>query len=105
MRVRPAGPAQSSVFHNFARRGPTKEAHRQAIYRSDGLLHSVARQGHGLVRVTLPRGASDQRKRAEAGHHCPLPPEGPIEGGVEGPIKGGIKGPLGGPIRGGPRGP
>jgi hypothetical protein len=26
------------------------------------------------VRVTLPRGASDQSKRAEAGHHCPLTP-------------------------------
>jgi hypothetical protein len=24
--------------------------------------------------VTLPRGASDQSKRAEAGHHCPLTP-------------------------------
>jgi hypothetical protein len=24
--------------------------------------------------VTLPRGASDQRKRAEAGDHCPLTP-------------------------------
>jgi hypothetical protein len=24
--------------------------------------------------VTLPRGASDQRKRAEAGSHCPLTP-------------------------------
>jgi hypothetical protein len=25
MRARPAGPAESSVFHNFARSGPTKE--------------------------------------------------------------------------------
>jgi hypothetical protein len=24
--------------------------------------------------VTLPRGASDQRKRTEGGHHCPLTP-------------------------------
>ena len=47
----------------------------------DGLLHSVTRQGHGLVRVTLPRGASDQRKRAKAGHHCPLTPEDPLRRG------------------------
>jgi hypothetical protein len=26
------------------------------------------------VRVTLPRRASDQPKRAEAGSHCPLTP-------------------------------
>ena len=45
MRARPAGPAQSSVFHNFARRGPTKEAHRRAMNRSGGLLRSVAGQG------------------------------------------------------------
>jgi hypothetical protein len=38
MRARPAGPAQSSALHNFARSGPTKEAHRRAIYRSGGLL-------------------------------------------------------------------
>jgi hypothetical protein len=43
-RARPAGPAQSSVFHNFARRGPTKEAHRRALNRPDGLLRSVAGQ-------------------------------------------------------------
>ena len=67
--------------------------------RSGGLQHSVAGQGHGRVLpVTLPRGASDQRKRPQAGHHCPLTPEGPIKGGVEGPIKGGIKGPLEGPV-------
>jgi hypothetical protein len=44
MRARPARPAQSSVFHNFARRGPTKEAHRRALNRPDGLLRSVAGQ-------------------------------------------------------------
>lgn len=32
------GPAQSSVFHNFACRGPTKQAHRQALNWPDGLL-------------------------------------------------------------------
>jgi hypothetical protein len=26
------------------------------------------------VRVTLPRGASDQHKRTKAGSHCPLTP-------------------------------
>jgi transposase-like protein len=35
MRARPVGPAQSSALHNFARSGPTKEAHRRA------LLHSL----------------------------------------------------------------
>jgi hypothetical protein len=44
MRARPAGPAQSSVLHNFARSGPTKEAHRRALNRSDGLLRSEAGQ-------------------------------------------------------------
>ena len=77
MRARPAGPAQSSVLHDSARRGPTKEAHRRALNRSDGLLRSVAGQGHARVlRVTLPRGASDQRKRAEAGI-----PRSPTPGG------------------------
>ena len=67
MRARPAGPAQSSVFHNFARRGPTKEAHRRALDRPDGLLRSVAGQGHArFLRVTLPRERPDQGKRAEA---------------------------------------
>jgi hypothetical protein len=42
MRARPAGPAQSSALHDFARSGPTKEAHRWAIYSSGGLLRSVA---------------------------------------------------------------
>ena len=30
-RARPAGPAQSSALHYFARSGPTKEAHRRAL--------------------------------------------------------------------------
>ena len=75
MRARPAGPAQSSVFHNSARRGPTKEAHRRALNRPDGLLRSEAGQGHGrFLPVTLPRGASDQHKQAETGSNCPLTP-------------------------------
>ena len=75
MRARPAGPAQSSVFHYSARSGPTKEAHRRALNQPDGLLRSVAGQGHGrCLPVTLPRGASDQHKRAEAGSTCPLTP-------------------------------
>src|SRR5215213_6011549 len=83
MRARPAGPAESSVFHNFARGGPTKEADPRALNQLDGLLRSVAGQGYArFVRVTLPRGASDQHKRTKASVHCPLTPEGPILGVV-----------------------
>ena len=75
MRARPAGPAESAVFHNFARGGPTKEAHPRALNRVDGLLRSVAGQGHArFVCVTLPRGASDQPKWPETGRHWPLTP-------------------------------
>jgi hypothetical protein len=75
MRARPAGPAESSALHSFARSGPTKEAHRRAMNRSGGLQRSVAGQGHAQKpRVALPRGASDQAKRAEAGSNCPLTP-------------------------------
>jgi hypothetical protein len=105
MRARPAGPAQSSALHDFARSGPTKEAHRRAFYRSGGLQRSVAGQGHArFVRVTLPRGASDQGKRTEPGSFRSLTPRGPIRGGVGGPIRGGVGGPLWGPIRGVQRG-
>src|SRR6266511_2983417 len=38
MRAQPVGPVESSVLHDFAQSGPTKEAHRRAIYRSDGIL-------------------------------------------------------------------
>ena len=63
---RPAGPAQSSVFHNSARSGPTKEAHRKAIY-------SVGGAGAGVVLpVTLPRERPDQAKHSEVGDHCPV---------------------------------
>src|SRR4029450_3381920 len=44
MRARPAGPAESSALHNFARSGPRKEAHRRGMNRSGGLLRSVAGQ-------------------------------------------------------------
>jgi hypothetical protein len=47
MRARPAGPAESSVLRDSARSGPTREAHRRAFYRSDGLLRSGAGRGHG----------------------------------------------------------
>jgi hypothetical protein len=90
MRARPVGPAQSSALHDFARSGPTKEAHRRAMNRSGGLLRS---------------GASDQGKRAEADASRSPPPGGPIRGGVGGPIRGGIRGSLEGPIRGDPEGP
>jgi hypothetical protein len=33
MRARPAGPAEPSALHYFARSGPTKEAHRRALIR------------------------------------------------------------------------
>jgi hypothetical protein len=36
----PPGRPQSSALHDSARRGPTKEAHRRAMNRSGGLLHS-----------------------------------------------------------------
>src|SRR5215207_3056487 len=104
MRARPAGPAESSVFHNFARRGPTKEAHRRALNRPDGLLNfarrgptkeahrralnrpdgllrSKAGRGHGrFLPVTPPRGASDQGKRAEAGARRSPTPGGTHQG-------------------------
>src|SRR5215211_4594245 len=39
MRARPAGPAQSSALHDFARSGPTKEAHpRASIGQTDFLV-------------------------------------------------------------------
>ena len=42
-RARPAGPAQSSVFHNSARRGPTKEAHDgRSISQTDSSMRSGA---------------------------------------------------------------
>jgi hypothetical protein len=41
----PQGRAQSSVLHDFARSGPTKEAHPRALHRPDGHLRSVAGQG------------------------------------------------------------
>ena len=75
-------PAESSALHYFARSGPTKEAHRRAMNRSGGLLRS---------------GASDQRKRAEAGDHRSPTPRGTHQGG--------IRGVIGEPIRGESRGP
>jgi hypothetical protein len=81
MRARPAGPAESSALHDFARSGPTKEAHRRALNRSGGLLRSVAGQGHGrFLPVTLPRGASDQHKQAETGSSRSPTPGGTHQG-------------------------
>jgi hypothetical protein len=65
MRARPAGPAQSFVFHNSARRGPTKEAHRRALNRPDGLLRSEAGRGHGRFARTPPRERPDLLERHE----------------------------------------
>jgi hypothetical protein len=72
-RALPVGPAQSSVLHDFARSGPTKEAHRRAMNRIGRTLRSVA---------------SDQRKQAEAGSPGSPTPGGPIRGGIRGPIRG-----------------
>jgi hypothetical protein len=48
---------------------------------SGGLQRSVAGQGHGrFLPVTLPRGASDQRKRAEAGSPRSPTPRGTHQG-------------------------
>ena len=96
MRTRPVGPAQSSALHDFARSGPTKEAHRWAMNRSGGLQRSVAGQGHARVlRVTLPSERLTKANGPRPATTAPSPPEGPIRGGVEGPIRGGIRGPYG----------
>ena len=79
MRVRPVGPAQSSVFHNSARRGPTKEAHRRALNQPDGLLRSVAER---LTSANRPR---------------PAPPRSPTPRGThQGRDQGPLRGPIGG---------
>jgi hypothetical protein len=75
--------AESSVLHYFARSGPTKEAHRRAFYRSDGLLRSVAGRGHArCLRVTLPRGLSNQPKRAAVADHSSPTHKGTIREGL-----------------------
>src|SRR5215207_1686314 len=104
-RTRPVGPAESSVFHYSARRGPTKEAHRRALNRPDGLLRSVAGQGHGrFLPVTLPRGASDQGKRAEGGSHRSPTPRGTHQGRGWGTHQGRDQGGSSGGPSGGSRG-
>jgi len=98
MRARPAGPAESSALHDFARSGPTKEAHRRALNRSGGLQRSGAGQGHGrCLPVTLPRGASDQRKRAEAGNPRSPTPRGTHQGERSGDLYGDRSGEVEGP--------
>jgi hypothetical protein len=66
MRARPVGPAESAVFHNFARRGPTKEAHRRALDRPDGLLRSVAGQGTARGRPARVGGRGWWQQRLDA---------------------------------------
>jgi hypothetical protein len=91
MRARPAGPAQSSVLHNSARRGPTKEAHRRALNQPDGLLRSER---------------ADQRKRAEAGDPQVPTPRGTHQGtpyrdrsgGAEGGLEFGVERPRRRPV-------
>src|SRR5215216_4301198 len=66
--ARPARRAGPIVrLPNSARRGPTKEAHRRAMTRPDGLLRSVA---------------SDQAKQAEAGNPRSPTPSGTHQGRV-----------------------
>src|SRR5918993_112188 len=78
MRARPVGPAQSSVFHFFARRGPRKEAHRRALNQPDGLLRSVAGQGDGrFLPVTLPRGGLTSANGLGPAPPGPPPPGDP----------------------------
>ena len=90
-RARPAGPAESSVFHNSARRGPTKEAHRRALNQPDGLLRSEAGRGHApKPRVTPPRERPDQAKRREAGSYRYAVACVPIMVGIAVPIMVGI---------------
>jgi hypothetical protein len=64
MRARPAGPAQPSVLHDFARGGPTKEAHPRALNQPDGLLRSVV-EGAPAVSGIAP-GGQDRRSELTA---------------------------------------
>src|SRR5215211_4136892 len=74
--------------------------------RSGGLLRSVAGQGHARVlRVTLPRGASDQAKRAEAGSARSPTPGGTHQGRGWGTHQGRDQGTPTGTDPGEPRGP
>jgi hypothetical protein len=79
MRARPAGPAQSSVFHNSARRGPTKEAHRRALNRPDGLVlegrFGIAGCNSATGKVPGPKSAS-ARPGPAPGRVRPMPSPG-----------------------------
>ena len=90
--ARPAGPAESSALHNFARSGPTKEAHRRAMNRSGGLLHSEAGR---LTSANGPRPATPG----------PPAPWGTHQGRGWGTHQGRDQGTLRGPIRGETRTP
>jgi hypothetical protein len=59
----PAGPARSSVLLLLARSGTTKEAHRRALNRSDGLLST--RSGAHLRRDPLSSHPHRPAHRAE----------------------------------------
>jgi hypothetical protein len=66
-RARPVGPAESSVLHDFARSGPTKEAHRRALNQPDGLLpvRSEAGRARAYGAMTNPLGMT-------ARYRCPV---------------------------------
>ena len=77
-----------------------EEAHGRAMNRSGGLLRSVAGQGPRGARDPA-RGASDQRKQAEAGAAGPPTPRGTHQGRGWGTHRGGIRGVIRGPVGGG----
>ena len=72
MRARPVGPAESSALHDFARCGPTTEAHRRALNRSGGLLRSVAGQAR-LRRDPTQRNDRRLPLRSQQCQKLPLP--------------------------------
>jgi hypothetical protein len=87
-RARPVGPADrpsSTLLPGVGRRRRPIDG----LNQPDGLLRSVAGQGDGrFLPVTLPRGASDQRKRARAGASRSPTPGGTRQGRDQGGDRG-----------------
>jgi hypothetical protein len=83
-RARLAGPAQSSVFHDFARRGPTEEAHRRALIRG-GIRGVIG----GPIRVGLEGPRNHWRASRRIAWNCKMQ-EGDRErpGGLNRPRRG-----------------
>src|SRR5215218_6792497 len=72
MRAQPAGPAESSALHDFARSGPTKDAHRRALDWPDGLLRSEAGRGCACGAMVQPKGMTACRCCAVNNAKIPL---------------------------------